>query len=216
MTRDEVIATIERAFAPVERPADVFLQGSREGSEPFDEVTPFFGKDWRDLDAAFLDERYSALSFFSEGGFRYFLPAYLIADLREELHTADPVHHLASGFSTHTVDVPAGAETFSRSFGGSTLMNPRRYGAMTSRDYALFRLSIFAREEAAAVLAYLEYKIASDEAAFDRSDIIAAIDDFWRARAKSAPTHAELRAHVEAEQRFVDALTRRSEGRPPS
>ena len=47
-----------------------------------------------------LDAGYDALSFFSEGGFRYFLPANLIADLGKQLQTADPVFHLMNGFST--------------------------------------------------------------------------------------------------------------------
>jgi hypothetical protein len=44
-----------------------------------------------------LDAGYNALSFFSECGFRYFLPAYLIVDLDERLQTADrdeDVHRL--------------------------------------------------------------------------------------------------------------------------
>lgn len=46
-----------------------------------------------------LDAHYSALSFFSEAAFRFFFPAYLIADLRGELRTADPLFHLTGGFS---------------------------------------------------------------------------------------------------------------------
>ena len=62
----------------------------------------------RNLIPWFLDAGYDALSFFSEGGFRYFLPAYLIADLEDRLQTADPVFHLTNGFSDKVVDIPAG------------------------------------------------------------------------------------------------------------
>lgn len=206
MTRDEVIATITTAFAPTERPGDAFLQGSREGSEPFEEIGPFFGREWNELDAAFLDLHYSALSFFSEGGFRYFLPAYLIADLRDELQTADPIFHLTQGFTTRSADVPAGGETFRRAFGGTALLNPRRYGAMTWRDHTWFRLAVFTREEAVAILAYLEYKRDAEPDAFDHADIVAAIEEYWRSRAQSAPTHEQLRAHTEAEERFLKAI----------
>ena len=209
MTRDEVIAAVTAAFAATERPGDDFLQGSREGCEPFEEISPFFGREWNALDAAFLDERYSALSFFSGGGFRYFLPAYLIADLRDELKTADPIFHLTQGFTTRSSEIPAGNETFTRSFGGKALLNPLRYGAMTWRDHTLFKLSVFTREEAGAILAYLEYKRDSEPDAFDHDDIVTAIDEYWRERAKHAPTHEQLRAHNEAEQRFLRAIAAR-------
>jgi hypothetical protein len=43
------------------------------------------------LEASFLDEHVSALSFLSEAELRFFLPAYLRAAVREELKFADPV-----------------------------------------------------------------------------------------------------------------------------
>jgi hypothetical protein len=211
MTRDEVVAAIEAAFAPTERPGAAFLQGSHEGCEPFEETSPFADREWQSLDAGFLDAHYSALSFFSEGAFRYYLPAFLVADLRDELNTADPVFHLTHGFSTRSTHVPAGGETFERCYGGDTLLNPRRYGAMTSRDHGRFRLSVFTREEAAAIVAYLEYMRASEPDAFSAPDISAALDQFWYERARTAVTHAELRAHVEREQRYVDAILRNNQ-----
>ena len=60
---------------------------------------PFKGvAHWTQVDPAILDPNYTALSFFSEGGFRHFLPAFLIADLQGLLQTADPVFHLTNGF----------------------------------------------------------------------------------------------------------------------
>ena len=93
--KEVVIELIREAFGGNVYPGDAFLQGSFEGCEPYEEVGFFRGKmDWRTLDAEMLDARYSALSFFSEAGFRFFLPAYLIADLQDELRTADPLFHL--------------------------------------------------------------------------------------------------------------------------
>jgi len=89
--RDTVIRRIEAAFAGNAFPGARFLQGSFEGCEPYDEVGPFEElEDWRVIEAGFLDGHASALSFFSEAGFRFFLPAYLISDLRGQLYTADP------------------------------------------------------------------------------------------------------------------------------
>ena len=88
----QVIEQIRQAFRETERPGDAFLQGSQEGCEPGESVAPFMGiVDWSQLDAEILDASYTALSFFSEGGFRYFLPAYLIADVADR----------RSGLSSH-------------------------------------------------------------------------------------------------------------------
>jgi hypothetical protein len=74
--REVVIGKIRAAFAGNEHPGGRYLQGSFEGCEPYEEVGPFENvEDWRGIDAAFLDGHANALSFFSEAGFRYFLPA---------------------------------------------------------------------------------------------------------------------------------------------
>jgi hypothetical protein len=209
MARDEVIAKIQEAFAANPYPGDAFLQGSFDGCEPYDEVSAFVGKsDWSNLDARMLDERYCALSFFSEGGFRFFLPAYLIADLREELRTADPAFHLWHGFAIAVSEVPVGPQTFRRDSSGTSLLNPKRYGAMTRSDSARHRLSVFTREEAHAIVSYLTYKRDRDTVGFDKSGIDAALKEFWFDRAASAPTREALEAHLLEEARFTAALQR--------
>lgn len=108
-TMQQVIEHIRQAFSNTERPDDAFLQGSHEGCEPGESVASFIGvADWSHLDPAILDASYTALSFLSEGGFRYFLPAYLIADLQDRLQTADPLFHLTNGFSDKVVKIPLG------------------------------------------------------------------------------------------------------------
>ena len=128
------------------------------------------------IDAGILDGHANALSFFSEAGFRFFLPAYLISDLRGQLQTADPLFHLTHGFSDWTTEVPAGERTFAIRHGRSAFINPRRYGAMTSYDYARWHLSVFTREEANAIVAYLEFKRDLDHDVTDRTAIDAALD----------------------------------------
>jgi hypothetical protein len=205
--RDVVIEQIQEAFAGNIYPGDAFLQGSTEGSEPYEEVGSFVGKnDWRTLDPTMLDSHYSALSFFSEEGFRFFLPAYLIADLRDELQAADPLFHLTWGFHVTSVEVAVGARVFVRETGGSTLLNPRRYGAMTCEDYARYRLSVFAKEEAQAIVAYLRYKRDHDPYAIDTTQIDAALDSFWLDRAERAPSTGSLAGHIRKEDEFVAHL----------
>jgi hypothetical protein len=209
---DEVIARIRAGFAGSEYPGDAWLLGTDEGSEPAEEVGPFIGRRrWEDVEPTTLDAHHAALSFFSEAGFRFFLPAFLVADLRGHLQTADPLGHLTGGFHDGSAVIPAGGESFVRPFGESTLVNPRRYGAMTMGDHARFRLSIFSREEAGAIVSYLEYKRDREPIEALRAPIVAALDKYWRERAARAPTTAGLRAHVASELEFVEALRRQRE-----
>jgi hypothetical protein len=212
MDKEQVIEQIRQAFASNLYPGDSFLQGSHEGSEPYEEVGAFVGKtDWSAIDSAALDRHYSALSFFSEGGFRYFLPAFLIADLREQLASADPLFHLCHGFVIVSADVPVGGHTFRRASGGSTLLNPKRYGSMTWSDYARYRLSIFTREEARAIVAYMNYKHESDPSGLSKSEIETAIKEFWFDRAENAPSREQLEAHLKEDEKFGAALRRERE-----
>jgi hypothetical protein len=202
-----VIGHIQDVFGGTPYPGDPYLQGSYEGCEPYDEVGFFKGKtDWRAIDPAELDMHYMALSFFSEAGFRFFLPAYLIADLRDQLRTAEPLFHLTGGFHTTSIEIPLQGGRFLRKTGGTVLLNPQRYGAITFQDYARFRLSVFCREEAAAIVAYLEYRRGQDEYGIHTAAIDAALDAFWRERATAAATREALQQHLRAEAAFVAQL----------
>jgi len=203
---EAVIKQITLEFEHNAYPGDQYLQGSFEGSEPYEEVGPFQGhSDWKLLEPGFLDAHAGALSFFSAAGFRFFLPAYLIADLHGRLRTADPLFHLVHGFSDITVDIPLKQRVFQIKSGKSELVNPRRYGALTFLDSARYRLSIFTREEAQAVVAYLEYKLETEEGEFSRDAIEAALKLFWLERAQSAPPAESLREHIKRQEEFVAA-----------
>jgi hypothetical protein len=209
-TAEQIIGLVLEAFGPNTYPGDAFLQGSHDGCEPYEEISTFFGRtDWRRLDPAFLDAHYSALSFFSEAGFRFFLPAYLIADLRSELQTADPSFHLCHGFASVSSIVTLPPETFVRDSGGAGLLNPSRYGAITWGDHARYRLSVFPREEAQAIAGYLRSKRDRHSSALDKSRFDAALQYYWLDRAQNAPTREALQAHLEQERRFVAALQRK-------
>ena len=209
MSDSEVIVQkIQTAFAGNRFPGARFLQGSFEGCEPYEEVGPFETlEDWRGIEADFLDGHANALSFFSEAGFRYFLPAYLVADLRGLLYTADPLFHLTHGFSDWTTEVPAGDRTFVIGHGKSAFINPRRYGAMTTYDYARSRLSVFTREEAGAIVAYLEFKRDSDPDVIDKQAIDAALESFWLERARTAPQAESLRQHIAEQEEYLAAIS---------
>lgn len=203
---DDVIAQVRKGFDRTPYPGDHYLQGSREGCEPYEETSPFAGRHWAALQAEFLDAHYCALSFFSEGALRFFLPAFLIADLRGRLQTADPVLTLASPFEETRLTTRAGGRDHERRTGGGALLNPKRYGAISFSDYARFRLSVFTREEAHAIVAYLEYRRSIDTEGIDTSSIDRALDSFWRDRAERAPAAEELERHLAAEQDYFRDL----------
>jgi hypothetical protein len=203
---------IHDAFGKNEYPGDSHLQGSFQGCEPFEEVGPFQGKtDWTRLEAEFLDAHADALSFFSQEGFRFFLPAYLVADLHGHLRTADPLFHLTHGFSDSSIQVPAKDRTFRKKIGKSALVNPRRYGAMTFHDYAKYRLSSFSQEEAAAIIAYLECRRIDASTSFEREAIDAALDSYWRDRAQTAPSAECLKRHLDEEAEYLDTIREKQE-----
>src|SRR5258708_5803014 len=205
--KNSLIEKIRSVFGGNEYPGDPFLQGIFEGSEPYDEVGAFKGKtEWASIEAEFLDAHAAALSFFSEAAFRFYFPAYLIADLNSQLRTADPLFHLTHGFSDISVNVPVKDRVFVVKTGKSQFVNPRRYGAATFFDHARYRLSIFTREEASAIVDYLEFKRDSDPNALDNVGIDAALDLFWRERAKTAPLAERLVQYIAQQQPFSDAI----------
>ena len=205
--KEEVIAKIRGAFGGNEYPGDPYLQGSHEGCEPEDEVGPFQGRtNWQAIEAEFLDGHANAMSFFSEAGLRFFLPAYLVADVEGRLNTADPVILLTMGFSDVEVNMEMGGRTFVVRSGKSELINPRRYGAATFQDYARHRLSIFTREEAQAIVAYLEYRRDFDPHSPDKKQIDSALDGYWRERARMASPAASLQQHLKEKSEIVAAM----------
>ncbi len=177
-TKTDLIDRIRAAFAPNPYPGDWCLKGSTEGEEPYLVEEAFKGKDdWSALDPEFLDqapEGYgSALSFFSDEAFRFYLPGYLIADVEGKLSRSNPVFHL-----THGLDDVSSEE----------LVNHRRYGAMTWLALKRCKFSVFAREEVEAIVVYLQWKLKNESLQSERDAIDQALRRFWEPRrAESRP-----------------------------
>ncbi len=53
-------------------------------------------QDWSAIPAEHLNQCYSSLSFFDAEGMRFHLPAFILADLQDQLNTLDPVFTLTS------------------------------------------------------------------------------------------------------------------------
>jgi len=171
---EAVKSQIRHAFANVQFPGDWCLRGSDEGEEPFLLEQEFKGKtDWQSLEPALIDRAPggfgSALSFFSDEAFRFYLPAYLIADVDGKLSMHDPVFHLTHGLT----DDRRGER-----------VNRRRYGERTWFDEKRHKFAIFDREHARAIVSYLELKRETDE--FRRDAINQALANYWLQRAEES------------------------------
>lgn len=150
----DLIAKIEQAFADVAYPGDDDLTRSTYGEEPAALINAFRGKtDWRALTPEFLNQAPdgwgSAISFFSDNALRFYLPAYLIADIRGDLESCDPAVRLCSALT------PQGArQKISKTWGG---------GTMGERAKATF--DAFSAAQVAAVIAYLQWKLETSNSA---------------------------------------------------
>jgi hypothetical protein len=174
MDKAELKAVIEKAFSGVEYPGDWCLRGSGEGEEPLLVEREFKGKsDWRVIDPVFLDRApdgyASALSFFSDEAFHFYLPAYLISDIDGRLQVSQPVFHLTYGLDDDSRD---------------ERVNPRRYGERTWFDSTRYKFSMFNKAEAAAIVAYLSFKRDSEDlVGFEKRRIDQAVRNYWKERA---------------------------------
>jgi hypothetical protein len=168
----------------------------------YEEVGVFKGKkDWRTLDPEMLDV--TRCSAFLGSGLSVLPSRVSHCRSAGELRTAYPLFHLTGGFSVCSVEVPVQSRVLVRKSGGSVLLNPKRYGAMTFCDYARYRLSVFTKEEAKAIVAYLKYRRDTEIHGIDRDQIDAALNSFWLDRAEHAPSGESLEKHMREENEFV-------------
>lgn len=167
-------AQIEDAFSAVEFPGDWCLIDSREGSEPALLEQEFKGKNDRQaLSPEFIDQAPdgfgTALSFFSDEAFHFYLPAYLVADLDGQLKQANPVFAL-----THGLDSESRGQK----------INPRRYGNRTWFEHARHKFAMFNAKEAAAIVGYLMYKRENgDLSDYEKTRINEALEGYWKLQA---------------------------------
>ncbi len=166
--RELLKSQIHNAFAGTPPPDPARLRRSSEGDEPFLLENEFREvPDWRTLSAEFLDQApagfASALSFFSDEAFRYYLPAFMLADLDEQLSHADPLFHLWHGLDDEKRGQP---------------VNPRRYGDLTWFQATSRRLDAFTAAETVAIVAYMRFEAALDDSV--RPKVEEALRNFWR------------------------------------
>jgi len=100
MSKEEVIGKIEAAFDDTPSPGKEYDDIS--ATKYWDEGTVdyFRGTSWRGHDVQKLREHDCALSYFSDKAFRYWLPAFMLAEL-EHPEVADVI---AEGIASHLTD----------------------------------------------------------------------------------------------------------------
>jgi hypothetical protein len=164
-----LIDKIESAFANVAYPGDDDLTDSTYGEEPAALIREFRGKTNRkQLDAEFLNQARdgwgTALSFFSANALRFYLPAYLISDIRGELDGCDPATRLCASLT------PLGArKKIAQAWGGGTM-----------GDRARAEFSKFDAAQVSAIVAFLWWKL--DAIGGRDPTIEQALESYWLER----------------------------------
>ena len=176
---DRLVSQIAEAFAETPYPGDDRLCGSRQGDEPAEYAMEFRGLPWNRIHPAFLSVHYASLSFFSKEGFRYFLPAYLTADLLGLNSNGDVVFHLTHGLAEEDSASQMAALAASpdlpeadRELMKHNLARPQ----IDWRAYAEDRFSVFNLPERRAIIAYLQQAMAEE---FNRERIQQALSSYW-------------------------------------
>lgn len=164
-----IVDELRDAFPPTRTARFVPMVNSRQGDEPLRVEADFADKDdWTTLRPDWLDASPdglgSALSFLAEEAIRFYIPAYLAADLTGGLHGVDPVFSLVHGF-----------DDMSR----HRRIRPRKERTWT--DFARARWDGLSREQAAAVAHYLEWRVARDGMIVGRA-VTEALKAYWYAR----------------------------------
>lgn len=166
-----IVEELKAAFPAVRGGRFVpMVNGVVRRDEPLQVEADFADKDdWTKLLPEWLDAvpngLASALSFLGDEAIRFYIPAYLVADLMGALHQVDPTFKLVHGFD----DLSRGQRIW-----------PRKEETWT--DFARARWDGLAQMQAAAVVHYLEWRV--ERGGLDlEHNIVEALAAYWYARA---------------------------------
>lgn len=158
--KQELIQKIVTAFSDAEFPGNDNLVNNSYGEEPTLFRVHFFGQNnWNTLSPEFIDFD-GALSFFSDEAFRFFLPAFMIADINEQLNFNNPAVRLCWAVTPQSEN-----KKIAEVYGG---------GSIGERAKACFNK--FSVEERNAVVSYLQWKLVKDE---NDLTVAQALKNYW-------------------------------------
>ena len=172
---------IREAFADVPYPGDDEIVPSGSSWEYYADTLEYFqGRtDWRTLSIDLLNEAETgwgpALAFFTPAAFRFYLPAYLLADLDGQLRGGIyPYFYLTVGLT---------AEDQQRPTSRATRKQAQMRGGRTKFELRCERFAVFTGQQAGAIVAYLEYLLHDPQsAAYSRQAIVEALELYWHTR----------------------------------
>ena len=164
---DKLIEQIRSAFADVKYPGDKKLTNSF-GEEAEALENEFRGiTDWSALDPEFLNQAPSgwgtAMSFFSGEGLQFYLPAYLIVDIKGLLEIGDATTRLCS-FVTPQME----NRKLAKFYGGGTL-----------GEHARKEFELFSPHQVSAIVSYLRWKLEKDGY---NPTVEQALENYWLTR----------------------------------
>jgi hypothetical protein len=164
-------AEIRAAFADTPYPGDDQL-ASGGGDESSEIGVEFRGLRWQSVHPELLAHQYTATSFLSAAGLRYFLPAFLLSDVHYSL-SGDPLYESnADPTFTLTHGLTGQVET--------------QFTETDWRAYAERQFATFTRAERLAIIHYLEYQLGV-VGSYSHRKIEAALASYWRPSAEAAP-----------------------------
>ena len=168
----EAIVEELKAVFPSKRPHPfVPMANSTLGDEPLQVAAAFADKDdWTELRPDWLDDvpegLGSALSFLSDEAIRFYIPAYIAADLSGALGRVDPAFILTHGFDDRSRGKP---------------IRPR--GDRTWTDFSRARWDSLTRSQATAIAHYLEWCVRQRGGAAPGHALVEALAAYWYPRA---------------------------------
>lgn len=171
--KQQLIEHIIKAFDSVPPPPFWGIVSSCIGFEPQDVANDFKNRlDRYNIDPDFLDKSpnglSSALSFFSDSAFWYYMPAYMIADVQRKLERVDLIFHLTHGFTNDSKKKKIGCD-YER-----TWFDSRKY-----------KMSYINQEQIDVVIEYLNYKKDNSRVScFEKEKIEEALENYWQIRNK--------------------------------
>ncbi len=166
--KQDVILKIESAFADTPYPGDDRIGWSHE-AESIREL--FQGMHWRTLPVSFIYEHRVDLMYFTDDGFRFFLPAFMLALLNHP----DDVDRLSLNLLLRLCPPNA--------FPGQ--LSPDSIRSLSEKF--LIRASVFTHEEIAAIIAFLELyeQLFADEHQVSGLGLPESAILFWKTRLHS-------------------------------
>jgi len=165
-SNNSLIQKIDSAFSDTVYPGNENLFEDSYGNESAILRNHFLGfEDWRLLTNKHLNMD-GALSFLSEKAFRFYIPAFMIADINEKLKYNDPIVRLCWSISPQSE-----SKKIAKVWGGTT----EEVRAKKCFDK-------FSKEQTSSIVSYLYWRLSLDEYDFT---VKYALDNYWLNREES-------------------------------